>query len=417
MLNDVFQKSYADYRSMNLFGQILDDFDDWLIQHGYAYQTRKVYLTRCNAIQKYFWARKKRYLSVLTTADFHACWLFYLRHPSGVAVVVSCLRQFLLSRELLIVSVSPPSMFSDVVNAYGRHLTQEKGLVKKTVQRHCVIASELLLSCVKNDGGTFSVTDLSRQHVEQFTTGVAPRFSRGTLQHVVAQVRSFLRFLAMRGEVPASLASQIDTPRIYRLEKLPRTVAWATVLAFVESIDRTRTSGLRDYAMLLLIATYGMRCCDVAGLKLSDVDWRAGQINLIQSKTNHPLTLPLTDPVAEALAAYLRHGRPRSSCREIFLTAKAPIVPMKGNSVGSAYRVQAERTELDIPKQNVHAFRHSFAVHLLRQGVAPKIIGDVLGHRSTESTGTYLRLQIDDLRDVALPLPLCLKGGSHDETR
>jgi integrase len=157
--------------------------------------------------------------------------------------------------------------------------------------------------------------------------------------------------------------------------------------------------------MFLLMATYGLRGCDIAGLKLTDIDWRAGEVHINQSKTRQPLRLPLTDPVAEALIAYLRDGRPRSVYREIFLTLVAPISPIKRQSAGYAYRARVRRSNLDIPFEGVHCLRHSYAAQLLHQGVSLKSIGDVLGHHSTESTCVYLRLDLDDLRDVALPLP------------
>jgi integrase len=157
--------------------------------------------------------------------------------------------------------------------------------------------------------------------------------------------------------------------------------------------------------MFLLIAAYGLRGCEIASLKLTDINWRAGEVNIHQSKNRQVLRFPLTDPVAEALVVYLRNGRPPSTCREIFLTAHAPILPIKRQSVGYAFRFRVKRSGVDIPFRGVHCLRHSYAVHLLRQGASLKGIGDLLGHRSTESTCVYLRLDLDDLREVALPLP------------
>jgi site-specific recombinase XerD len=113
----------------------------------------------------------------------------------------------------------------------------------------------------------------------------------------------------------------------------------------------------------------------------------------------------LTDPVGQALLTYLREGRPRSAFREIFLTVAAPILPLKRQSAGYAIRSRVKRSGLDIAFRGIHCLRHSYAVHLLRQGVSLKGIGDLLGHRSTESTYVYLRLDLDELREVALPLP------------
>lgn len=405
MLNDLLEKSHDRHRSLPLLGQILDDFDDWLIEQGYRYATRKSYILRCTAIEKYFWKRRLRSLSILTADRLRECWQFYRRRPGGIANTVSCLQRFLEDRHMLAASASqPPIPFGELLNAYRRHLTEVRGLAPITIEQHCSTASEFLQFAQKQNEA-FRVVDLTRDDIERFITFVSPRFGRSSLQHIVAHIRGLLRFLAMRGEVSEGVGSQVDTPRVYRLEQLPRALPWSTVWDFLESIDRTQSSGLRDYAMFLLIATYGLRGCDIASLKLADIDWRAGEVHIIQSKTRHPLKLPLTDPVAEALLTYLRNGRPRSAHREIFLTACAPIVPIKRQTAGYVYRRRVTRSDLAIPFRGVHCLRHSYAVHLLRQGVSLKSIGDVLGHRSTESTCVYLRLALDDLRDVALPLP------------
>jgi integrase/recombinase XerD len=406
MLNDLFQKSHDHHRSLPLLGPILDDFDDWLFGQGYRYSTRQCYMLRCTAIEKYFRRRKQFSLSVLTPAKLRECWRFYRRRPGGIACTVRCLQRFLQSRQILPIPISPPATASGAtLDAYAQYLSEVRGLASITIEQHCSTAAELLQRCLGQDGA-FRPVDLTRAHIEDFMTSVANRFGRRSMQHVVGHLRGFLRFLAMQGAAPAGLDSQIDTPRVYRLEQLPRALPWETVCAFLESIDRTGASGLRDYAMFLLIAAYGLRGCDIAGLKLTDIDWRAGEIHINQSKTRHPLRLPLTDPVAEALLAYLREARPQSAYREIFLTVAAPIVPLKRQSAGYAFRSRVRRSGLDIPFRGVHCLRHSYAVHLLRQGVSLKGIGDLLGHRSTESTCVYLRLDLDELREVALSLPV-----------
>ena len=291
-----------------------------------------------------------------------------------------------------------------MVDAYRRYLTEVKGLAPMTIKQHCWRASEFLeYACQQNKA--FRIVDLTRAQVETFITSVSPRFQRGTLQHVVAQIRGFLRFLAMIGVVREDLGSQIDTPRVYRLEKLPRAIGWDTVCAFLESIDRTNVRGLRDYAMFLLITTYGLRACDIASLQLDDINWRGSEIRIKQTKTGHPHKLPLMDPVAEALLEYLRDGRPSSYHREVFLTLRAPTRPMSSIAVGHVYRARVMLSDLDIPFVGLHSLRHSYAVNLLRQGESLKSIGDVLGHRSNESTCVYLRLSVDDLREVGLQLP------------
>jgi site-specific recombinase XerD len=218
-------------------------------------------------------------------------------------------------------------------------------------------------------------------------------------------LRSFLRFLSARGEVEPGFETQIDTPRLYRDEQLPRSLPWETVRSFLASIDRESKCGMRDYTIFLLIATYGLRSSDIVSLTLDDIQWRAGRIRVPQRKTRAPLFLPLTDEIGTCLIQYLRHARPSLSYRELFLRARAPAGLLKPTAVTEAFQAWTRRSGLDIPFRGAHCLRHSYAVHLLRQGTSLKTIGDLLGHRTAESTCVYLRLAIEDLRSVALPLP------------
>jgi site-specific recombinase XerD len=410
MLNDLFKEADSQYRSLRLFGSVLDEFDDWLAEQGYAVVTRQDYVAQCAWIEKYFWKRKVRSMEELTPEKMRKCRQFFQRRAGKTYHAVTCMQRFLESRRLLS-AIDPLGQLTPVdtvLSAYQRYLMEVRGFAPPTILAHCRSAAEFLRT-VRNHGADFRSNDLTGQQIERFIVFVSRRLRRGTLQHVVAHIRSFLRFLVMRGEAPAGLDSQIDTPRSYRLEQLPKSLPWDTVCAFVESIHRTDVQGLRDYAMFMLIAAYGLRACDVAGLKLEDIDWRMGQISFKQHKTKHQLVLPLSEPVAEALLAYLRGGRPRTIYREIFMTLRAPISPISIHTIGGAFRSRVRRGKLPIPFEGVHCLRHSYAMHLLRQGASLKAIGDVLGHHSTESTCVYLRLDFEELRDVALPLPVCSK--------
>jgi site-specific recombinase XerD len=188
----------------------------------------------------------------------------------------------------------------------------------------------------------------------------------------------------------------------------------------LKAIDRTTPMGRRDYAMLLLIATYGLRACEVVTLALDDVEWRAARLRIPQRKTRGSLWLPLTDDVGNALLDYLRHGRPALAVRrqrvpfrggppptyrELFLRHRTPVGVLKPTAVTEVFQAWSKRSGLQIPFQGVHCLRHSYAVYLLRSGISLKTIGDLLGHRTFESTCVYLRLAVEDLRDVALDLP------------
>jgi site-specific recombinase XerD len=222
----------------------------------------------------------------------------------------------------------------------------------------------------------------------------------------VAHLRSFLRFLATKGQCPSGLDATIDTPRLYRLEQLPRALPWETVQALLQSIDRHTAIGLRDYTMLVLIATYGLRISEVAALTLDHVHWREGWLQVPRCKTRDVLHLPLTDRVGEILVQYLQHARPAHvPCRALFLRSRTPIRALGPTAVSMVFDRWAKRSGLAIPFYGAHCLRHTYAVHLLHTGASLKTIGDLLGHRDRDSTYVYLRLATEELRDVALPVP------------
>lgn len=157
--------------------------------------------------------------------------------------------------------------------------------------------------------------------------------------------------------------------------------------------------------MLLLIATYGLRSSEIVALTLDDVVWHRGELRVPRRKVDGVLTLPLTDDAGTAVLDHIRHGRPALSTRVLFLRVRLPAGLLKPTAVTEVFQARARHSGLTIPSQGPHCLRHSLAVRLLREGVSLKAIGDVLGHRSLESTCRYLRLATEDLRDVALALP------------
>jgi len=252
---------------------------------------------------------------------------------------------------------------------------------------------------------------LQPKDVEAYVSRAGKRLCRGSLQHEIAILRGVLRFLATDSRVPAGVHTQIDTSRLYRLEQLPRSLPWTTVTELLNSIDTTAAIGLRDYAMFLLIATYGLRASEIVSLTLDDVAWRKGVLRIHQRKTSSPLELPLTNEVADALVRHLKRSAPRAPYRMLFLRMRAPAGVLKPTAVTEAFQSVVRRSGLSIPFQGAHCLRHSFAVHLLKNGTPLKTIGDILGHRTAESTSMYLRLATGDLREVSLAVPGMAKTG------
>jgi site-specific recombinase XerD len=289
---------------------------------------------------------------------------------------------------------------------YANHLRDVRGFAASTVCHHRY-ASQCFLNHLK--AKKIPLGSIQPKDVETYVNQTGKRLSRASLQHDIAALRGFLRFLATDGRTPTGLDRRIDTPRLYRFEQLPRALPWDTVTSLLRSIDTTSAMGHRDYTMFLLIATYGLRASEVVALSLDDIRWRQGVLRIHQRKTSSPLELPLTNEVLAAIVKHLKRTPPPAPYRRVFLRMRAPIGVLKPTAVTEAFQALVRKSGFSIPYQGPHCLRHSYALHLLKNGTPLKTIGDILGHRTAESTSMYLRLATGDLREVALAVP----GGRH----
>jgi integrase len=191
------------------------------------------------------------------------------------------------------------------------------------------------------------------------------------------------------------------------MEKLPRALPWKTVQHFLRSIPKSTPLGRRDYTIFFIIAAYGLRVSEVAALTLDDLNWKAREIRIRQTKTRSTLNLPLTDEVARVLIEYLRCAPRPKGYRSLFFKMNAPIRAIERTAIAMAFRKRFRNSGLHplIGAGGPHTLRHSYALHLLQQRTSLKTIGDLLGHKNAASTAGYLRLATNDLRKVGLPIP------------
>ena len=234
----------------------------------------------------------------------------------------------------------------------------------------------------------------------------ASALQRRALQGAIQHLRSFLRQLHNCGLI-SDLGSVLISPRVYRLEDIPSALRTEEINKVLQCTRRdSRPVGLRDYAMLLLLSTYGLRAGEVVALRLQDVDWGHDRLQIRHSKTGTYSELPLLKAPGEAILEYLRRGRPQTNCAEVFVRAKAPYRAFRSGTLYAALQERLKAADVTPQgKSGTHAFRHARAVSLLQRDIPLKVIGDVLGHRSVQSTMTYLKLDAEALRDVALEIP------------
>jgi integrase/recombinase XerD len=292
----------------------------------------------------------------------------------------------------------------EVCDQYQTWLREERGLAVASID---ALMWEARYFCAWHMGRSATPTfmDLSIQDVDVYFDMRAPGLRRKSLKDVAERLRGLMRHLHRTGRTAVDLSPQIIAPMLYAYETIPSALSSEQIAAVLKSAFEDRSPlGLRDYAILLLLSTYGLRDKEIRRLRLDDIDWRAGILHIHHSKTGVHSLLPLMDPVGEALLNYLRQGRPKTDVREIFIRARAPYRPLSRLYIEVRRRLEAAGVKPP-GKRGPHIFRHARAVSLLRASVPRKIIGDLLGHRSAEATIPYLKLATEDLRAIALEIP------------
>lgn len=226
-----------------------------------------------------------------------------------------------------------------------------------------------------------------------------------TAKLLTTALRSFLQYGRYRGDIRLDLAAVVPLVANWSMSSVPRAIAPDQVRRLLARINRRTAVGRRDYAILLLLARLGLRSGEVVFLELDDIDWKDGSFS-VRGKGGRRFQLPLPADVGEAIVAYVRHGRPASNSRRVFLRAKAPFRGFLGPSaVGSIVRHALLRAGIDAPTTGAHQFRHGLATEMLRHGASLSEIGELLGHRSPETTKIYTKVDLDALRTLALPWP------------
>jgi integrase/recombinase XerD len=303
--------------------------------------------------------------------------------------------------------VPPPAVVDTPVERllaeYGDYLVRERGLVPGSVCLRLDVArlflaerpEPLLLELQRLQAG--DVTAFVVAHCRERRRGVA--WSRT----LTSGLRSLLRYLHLSGRVPVGLAPAVPSVAGWRLASLPRALEPEHVQRLLLSCDRSMVLGSRDFAILMLLSRLGMRAGEVAALRLDDIDWRAGELT-VRGKGARIERLALQHDVGEALVPYLRGGRPRSSCREVFLRGPAPHGPLSSAGVRSVVHAACDRASL--PRVGAHRLRHTVATELLCAGVGLEQIVQVLRHSSVTTTAIYAKVDRAALRSLARPWPL-----------
>jgi len=295
------------------------------------------------------------------------------------------------------VPAPPRSWEEELTGRYRRYLVDERGLARKTV-----IARERTARLFLAEHRGRHLQDLDAGDITRFVTRQCRSLSVRSAERLVNGLRVFLRFALAEGLITGPLASAVPSVARWSGAGLPRGRARGQGAALLGSCDRHQAIGKRDYAILVLGARLGLRAAEIAALRLDDIDWRAGEI-VVRGKGRTEERLPLPSDVGEAIAGYLRDGRPRRPEREVFLRASAPLRGLAPEGVSEVVRAASERAGLG--SFGAHRLRHTAGTEMRRAGASLPEVAQVLGHRTVATPGSYPKVDHLALRELAVPWP------------
>jgi site-specific recombinase XerD len=292
-----------------------------------------------------------------------------------------------------------PRPYGEHVAQFKEYMHRERGLTPPTITVNSLILQGFLEEIDQADLRLKTLTvaqvnDLLVKKVHEHG------YARNTIRRWATVLRPFFRFAEARAWCRPGLADGVTTPRVYRYEGLPVGPSWDDVKRLLAAVQGDRPADIRNRALLLLLAVYGLRSGEVTALRLEDFDWEREVLTVPRGKCRQPRTYPLCRSVGDAVLCYLRDARPRSDRREVFLTLAAPFRPLGDGGLRNVVGQRLHALGLILPHYGTHALRHACATHLLSQGLSLKEIGDHLGHRSLQSTRIYAKVDLAALRTV-----------------
>jgi len=386
-------------------GPHLDTFAETLTEKGYSSAT--VALKVRVAAKFGDWLGRRRL--AVGEVDEQAVVRFVQCHPCsprrGDAATLRDLLELVRSAGL---APPAPTKVDDttigrIVSAFGRYLLVDRGLSISTRISYLPIVRTFLAE--RFDSGEPHLEALGHRDAGEFLVRHAHTVHPTRAGLMVSALRGFLRWVHLRGDVAADLAATVPSVAYWRLATVPKSIPARDVEQLLRRCRRRSEAGLRDYAILMLMARLGLRGGEVVALALGDFDWEAGTLR-VHGKGGRQDLLPLPTDVGEAVARYLRHGRHACSCRNVFVRARAPRRAFASTvAICTIVRRALERAGLNPPHKGGHILRHALACSMLRRGATLTEIGQVLRHRRADTTSIYAKVDIGALRVLAPAWP------------
>lgn len=293
-----------------------------------------------------------------------------------------------------------PNPFADVAPGFFGFLLRDRGLRETTLVQYRHYLQRLQDYLQMRDLAL--LPDLPPAVISGLITESGETLDKRSVQSLCSILKVFLRYLYQVGLMTRDRSKAIESPRQYRLASLPRSITWGEVEQMLLKVDRRSAVGKRDYAILLLLVTYGLRAREVGALTLDDIDWSRDRIDIRGRKAGHSTAYPLASTVGEALLDYLKHSRPETANRAVFIGAYAPYPPLSRVAVSLRAKWYLRKAGIIVSRPGSHTLRHTCVQRLVDSGFTLKTIGDFIGHRTPDATKIYAKVNIEALRKVAL---------------
>jgi integrase/recombinase XerD len=386
-------------------------YSDHLHRGRYAPTTRRIYLC-CVAHFAYWLTSERHALSAVSEAAVRRFVAEHLprcecpypvrRNPHDLRAALAQLLDVLRAEGAIASDSGPVSHLEREMACFEAHMRDAGGLALNTRYQRCGIVARFLGGLFQT--GPILIPAIEPTAIRQFVLGNGAEWSAGTIRVIGGAIGGYLRFRALAGDRVTELLAAIPRAAHWRLASLPEVLSDAEIDELLRSFDPPFRSHRRAFAMLRCLTDLGLRCSEVANLRLEDINWMDGTLRLGGTKTRRVDTLPLPAATGAAIAAYLRDERPRTSNRAIFVRHVAPYdTPIDSGVVQRAVRAAYKRCGWK--RSRVHIIRHSVASRLLRAGTPMKEIADVLRHRSLDTSAIYTKVDFSRLASVALPWP------------
>lgn len=288
--------------------------------------------------------------------------------------------------------------FSNPAPAFFSYLRNERGLGEISMARYFLHLRRLEKYLAKISFA--DLYDLSPVILSSFICDISRSLGKWGMRELCCVLRVFLRYLYQERIVARDLSPTIEPPHIYRLSDIPRSISWGEVSLLLEAVDRRTPAGKRDFAILLLLITYGLRAREVSKLTLDDIDWKRERLYIIGRKAGQSTAYPLSVTAGEAIIDYIKHGRPETQDRHLFFRSYAPRTPITHGAISTLASLYIRKAGIKVVRPGSHTLRHTCAQRLVDASFSFKLIGDYVGHRSLSSTEIYTKVDIESLRKV-----------------